>query len=73
MPRIASLKFADRAARSIYTLALFAEGEVKLTEPKFDALFDHVTAFLEEVNNHRFRFGRTIPEDPELPWDGDNE
>lgn len=60
--RKTTLKFAEKAARSTYVLALFAEGEIKLTEAQFDTHFDHVTAFLEEVNNHRYRFGTTVPE-----------
>jgi len=42
-------------------LHLFNEGEIKLTETEFEAHWDTLTELLEESNNHRYRFGRTIP------------
>lgn len=51
----------DRAASASMKLHLFMEGEVQLTEVQFEALQDELLELLEESNNHRYRFGRTIP------------
>ena len=55
------IKSADKAATSCVQLALFMEGEVQLTETQFDGHVDNILELLEESNNHRYRFGRTIP------------
>jgi len=51
----------DRAASASMKLHLFMEGEIKLTEAEFEAHWDTLTELLEEANNHRYRFGRTVP------------
>jgi len=51
----------DRGASAAMQLHLFMEGEIKLTEAQFEAHWDTLTELLEDANNHRYRFGRTIP------------
>jgi len=51
----------DRCAASCMKLHLFMEGEIQLTEAQFERLQDDLMELLEESNNHRYRFGRTIP------------
>jgi len=55
------IQWACDVATTVHTLALFMRGEVQLTETQFDGHVDTILEFLEETNNHRYRFGRTIP------------
>lgn len=54
-------KLIEDTTHACATLALFMEGEVQLTEAQFDGHVDTILELLEESNNHRYRFGRTIP------------
>lgn len=54
-------KHIDRTILAVSKLGLFCMGELKLNEETFDAHVDTILAFLEETNNHRYRFGTTIP------------
>lgn len=51
----------DRTIAAIAKLGLFCMGELKLNEETFDTHVDTILEFLEETNNHRYRFGTTIP------------
>lgn len=60
-----STNHIDRTIVAVAKLGLFSRGELKLNERQFEGLFDQVLEFLEELNNHKYRFGRTIPVEAE--------
>jgi len=55
------LKWAMDVTLAAHTLTLFMRGETQLNETQFEAHQDTLLEFLEETNNHRYRFGRTLP------------
>lgn len=52
----ADKRWMQRANTATQALALFMSGEIQLTPAQYDAFVDVLLAFLEEANNHKFRF-----------------
>lgn len=51
----ADRQLLQRTNTALHALVLYMAGEIELTESQFDGFFDHFTALLEELNNHKYR------------------